>query len=891
MDSITWHWEDNSDDESGFHVHDSSENAVGNVEANVVSCVETGLNENTQYERHSHAYAWTPNPETEACSYDGDYINYHSYRSWGFQFTPTSDIDITKLSRYAGLKASVHTDSGTLLFEHTFNTSTYGLWVEEELGSPLALSAGRTYRVSTWDNGSDYTYCYDPMGSVSPDPNITVNSGCNGSGQWPSRTNSGYVYGLVNFKFKAGTRDYSNPSNSDTKYTLVHDATTDDFELALGLNPGEVDITITPPPNVGLDMTGVKVERATNNTFTADLTTVQDFADNYSLTDSGLTSGTTYWYRITYCNGDDTPSAESDGESIDIPVVIDAPVAEITDPTGGIWSGDVTITYTLTDPTSDLCSITVECSVEGGPWNICTEIGGSGTIDLTSSDTGVIHTFIWDTVNDGVGLTVAEAVEVRITPSDAAETGTPDTTSFTVSNVTEQPPVADITDPTGGIHSGNITITYTLSDIDSDTCGTTIEWSPDGSNWNLCTSVSSVNPASGLTSSPAGETHAFNWDSAADSVGTGGDESIQFMITPWDKDGEGTADTVTFTVNNEVQQPPSVTITDPIGGTYVSDVTIVYTLTDVNSDQCDVTVEYTTDSGGAWNPCTEGTSGNGVSGLDSSPTGIVHTFVWDTVADDVGTAVVETVKVRITPDDGVAGSTAESSEFTVDNTGAGVPQADFSGTPRSGPASLVVDFTDTSRGTYDSWAWDFNGNGTIDSTERNPSYEYRLVGTYTVRLTIDGSDGSASETKVDYITVIDSGTITAEFNADPRSGLAPLEVQFTDKSVGDIASWLWEFGDGATSAERNPAHQYTSTGFYTVSLTVTGTAGSHTETKTGYISVTEGASDGGDKDKGGCSCTVDRRPAQFGHMLGYFLPVIIIVCVFIALRRREQEEV
>ncbi len=52
-------------------------------------------------------------------------------------------------------------------------------------------------------------------------------------------------------------------------------------------------------------------------------------------------------------------------------------------------------------------------------------------------------------------------------------------------------------------------------------------------------------------------------------------------------------------------------------------------------------------------------------------------------------------------------------------------------------------------------------------------------------------------------------------------------VAFTDLSVGNITSWLWEFPDGTTSTEQNPIHHYTEKpGYYTsVVLTVSGPDG------------------------------------------------------------------
>ena len=48
----------------------------------------------------------------------------------------------------------------------------------------------------------------------------------------------------------------------------------------------------------------------------------------------------------------------------------------------------------------------------------------------------------------------------------------------------------------------------------------------------------------------------------------------------------------------------------------------------------------------------------------------------------------------------------------------------------------------------------------------------------------------------------------ADFTASPTSGPAPLTVQFTNLSKGEITSYYWDFGDGATSTERDPVHTY-----------------------------------------------------------------------------------
>jgi PKD repeat protein len=56
--------------------------------------------------------------------------------------------------------------------------------------------------------------------------------------------------------------------------------------------------------------------------------------------------------------------------------------------------------------------------------------------------------------------------------------------------------------------------------------------------------------------------------------------------------------------------------------------------------------------------------------------------------------------------------------------------------------------------------------------------------------------------------------------------------------MGSPTSWKWDFGDGATTIEKNPVHTYTSLGTFTVTLTVSNVNGQDTATKTGFIETT-----------------------------------------------------
>jgi PKD repeat protein len=79
--------------------------------------------------------------------------------------------------------------------------------------------------------------------------------------------------------------------------------------------------------------------------------------------------------------------------------------------------------------------------------------------------------------------------------------------------------------------------------------------------------------------------------------------------------------------------------------------------------------------------------------------------------------------------------------------------ASFTSDLTGGSAPLSVTFTDHSIGTVTSYAWDFDSDGTIDSTEQSPTTVFAEAGTYTVTLTVSGPDGSDTRTSVGFVTV------------------------------------------------------------------------------------------------------------------------------------------
>jgi uncharacterized protein (TIGR02145 family) len=161
-----------------------------------------------------------------------------------------------------------------------------------------------------------------------------------------------------------------------------------------------------------------------------------------------------------------------------------------------------------------------------------------------------------------------------------------------------------------------------------------------------------------------------------------------------------------------------------------------------------------------------------------------------------------------------------------------VPICEFSATPLELSAGGAVQFTDMSVNDPASWSWSFGDGG--NSTQENPSHTYSAPGTFTVTLTVTNLAGSDTETKTDYITVNPLTPVT-EFSGTPQEIKVGESVQFTDESLNQPSSWSWNFGDGNSSTQENPAHIYTTAGIYSVTLNASNSAGSNAETKTDYI--------------------------------------------------------
>lgn len=128
--------------------------------------------------------------------------------------------------------------------------------------------------------------------------------------------------------------------------------------------------------------------------------------------------------------------------------------------------------------------------------------------------------------------------------------------------------------------------------------------------------------------------------------------------------------------------------------------------------------------------------------------------------------------------------------------------------------SGAITFTSTSAN-GSTYSWSFGDGAT--SSEESPVHEYAGSGSYTVTLIVtnpascNGSDTAISVANIFPIPV-------ASFNSSPLIPEPNVPTTFTNHSTG-ATIYNWTFGDGGTSTEENPVHQYQRTGDYQVCLT------------------------------------------------------------------------
>ncbi|MEA3426736.1 MAG: PKD domain-containing protein [Bacteroidota bacterium] len=132
---------------------------------------------------------------------------------------------------------------------------------------------------------------------------------------------------------------------------------------------------------------------------------------------------------------------------------------------------------------------------------------------------------------------------------------------------------------------------------------------------------------------------------------------------------------------------------------------------------------------------------------------------------------------------------------------------------------LAYEFTNNSVAnkpfTNTSFRWDFGDGTTQLAGLGKVTHTYASAGTYNVRLVlIDTNYCNGPDSITQRIRI--ATNVKAQFTI-PAKGCVPYTAIFDNTSLGG-SDFIWDFGDGTTSTQHDPQHEYTRTGVYRVRL-------------------------------------------------------------------------
>ncbi|MCF7875905.1 PKD domain-containing protein [Candidatus Bipolaricaulota bacterium] len=164
------------------------------------------------------------------------------------------------------------------------------------------------------------------------------------------------------------------------------------------------------------------------------------------------------------------------------------------------------------------------------------------------------------------------------------------------------------------------------------------------------------------------------------------------------------------------------------------------------------------------------------------------------------------------------------------------PEADFVYSPYKPSVGETVQFASRAQdpdGKIVSYRWEF-GDGSKDWGEKATN-KYGRRGKYSVTLLVTDDKGDTDSKRKDVEVQQENQSPSVDFTYSPSTinpgDIVGFESQASDPD-GYVSSWNWEFGDGSSSANRNPEHQYEKSGAFTVTLMVKDQAGaSESESK------------------------------------------------------------
>ena len=344
-------WVDNANSETGFRIERATNNAfttglvtLTSTAANVVSYSDTTVSGNTIYYYRVYAFnqggaslvsnvasVTTPAPVIDpAALYAGSCASCHgASRQGGSGPAVTSTALATRT--LAQITATLTT--GTMSsYTSTFSSAQIAALAQWLKGSPpvaasgltaAAISAGQV-NLSWVDNSADETgFRIERATNNAFTSNlISINTTANISSYSDTTVSGNITYYYRVYSFNAvGTSAVSNTASAMTPVSLLLPPAAASGLTATVVSAGQVNLAWV---DNAISETGFRIERATNNVFTVNLTTVNLAANAVNYSDTTVSGSTTYYYRVYAFNAGGT-SAASNVASASTPVpAIDA---------------------------------------------------------------------------------------------------------------------------------------------------------------------------------------------------------------------------------------------------------------------------------------------------------------------------------------------------------------------------------------------------------------------------------------------------------------------------------------------------------------------------------------------------------------------------------------
>lgn len=196
-------------------------------------------------------------------------------------------------------------------------------------------------------------------------------------------------------------------------------------------------------------------------------------------------------------------------------------------------------------------------------------------------------------------------------------------------------------------------------------------------------------------------------------------------------------------------------------------------------------------------------------------------------------------------------------------------EANFFAEVQDGCTDLKVKYRNLSSPNSTSFKWEFPGGIPSVSTEKEPTITYHNKGVFDAKLT--ASNSKYTNTKVEKGFIRADSKPESEFDVNIPVGNS---VEFTNKTIDTIRPWkyayYWKFGDGKTSIEKNPKHDYPGPGAYDACLITDNGCGKDTLCQKVEIASILSAAFSSDKISGCSPLTVQYKNLSTGASSFYW---------------------